>query len=66
VCAAAGFHADFATAFDFPIQKGGQLIARQALAQYGVLIPINAVQLEHLLCQIDTNAHKLHGGLLLH
>jgi hypothetical protein len=27
--------------------------------------PVHAVHLKHVLCQIDANAHKLHGGLLL-
>lgn len=60
-----GFHADFTARFNSLQQCLQPVSTAQLFASNGLLSAINTVYLEHILCQVDPNANKLHGGLLL-
>ena len=65
VCAATCFHPDLATQLN-PFEQFLDPITTDQLAPADRLFRVvYAVQLKDILCQIDSNADKLHGGLLL-
>lgn len=65
VCAATCFHPDLATQLN-PFEQFLDPITTDQLAPADRLFRVvYAVQLKDILCQIESNADKLHGGLLL-
>ena len=65
VCAATCFHPDLATWLN-PFEQFLDSITTDQLAPPDRLFrAVYAVQLKDILCQIDSDADKLHGGLLL-
>jgi len=57
---AACFHAD--QAWRQVGEEHCDLVSSQLLAQHGLAVLVHAVDLEHVLGQIDTNCRNLHGG----
>jgi hypothetical protein len=65
VCTATCFHPDLATQLN-PFEQFLDPITTDQLAPADRLFRVvYAVQLKDILCQIESNADKLHGGLLL-
>jgi hypothetical protein len=60
VGAAAGFHANQAGRQVH--EEGSHLFALERLVEHGFAVLIHAVDLEHILGQIDANGCNLHGG----
>src|SRR5712692_6440588 len=65
VRSSAGLHADLAARLQFLQQRLEPAIARQPPAPDHLLVAAHTVNLKHVLCQINSNADKLHSGLLL-
>src|SRR5579859_5463960 len=62
---AAGLQTDLTAGLSHLAQHLQPALPWQTPPPDGLLEPIRAVQLEHLLGDVDSNARKLHGGLLL-
>jgi hypothetical protein len=58
--AGTGFHADRAALVRRFHQGTQPLVSSQPTSPHGLAGPINTVQLEYVLCQINANVAKLH------
>jgi hypothetical protein len=61
----AGFHANLAAWLDSLQHCLEPFLAVELFTPDWLLEAINAMNLKHILCQINPNANKLHAGVLL-
>jgi hypothetical protein len=60
------FHADLTARFDLLQHRLQPAIARQTLPPDWLFMTIHALDLKHVLGQVDPNAHKLHVWIPSH